>query len=151
MNCGLKKLFSLLMCFTLALTLSGCGNKNDNLIRAAEAGNEKEVSQLLAKGADANAKDRNDYPALYFAAYKGHKNVVALLIDKGADVNAKGNGGYTPLHGAAMGGHKEIAELLIEKGADVNARSVHGMTPLHETRNKDVAELLRQHGDNQSK
>lgn len=46
------------------------------------------------------------------------------------------------------GGHREIAELLIEKGADVNARSVHGMTPLRETRNKDVAELLRQHGGN---
>ena len=146
MNSGLAKPFGLLMCFTLILALCGCHNKNDALIQAAETGNLADVSRLLSKGADANARDKNGYPALYFAAYKGHKDVVVQLIDKGADVNARGNTGYTPLHGAAMGGHKEIAELLLEKGADVNARSVHGMTPLRETRNDDVAELLRQHG-----
>lgn len=136
-----------LMCCVLALSICGCQKDvNTDLVRAAEAGKLTDVSRLLSKGADANARDKNGYPALYFAAYKGHKDVVVQLIDKGADVNAKGNTGYTPLHGAAMGGRKEIAELLLEKGADVNAMSVHGMTPLRETRNNEVAELLRQHG-----
>ena len=138
-----------LTCAALMFSIVGCQkNTNDDLIRAAETGNLADVSRLLSKGADANAMDRNGYPALYFAAYKGHKDVVVQLIGKGADINAKGNTGYTPLHGAAMGGHKEIAELLLEKGADVNARSVHGMTPLREARNNVVAELLRQYGGN---
>lgn len=138
-----------LMYCVLAVFIYGCQkNTNDDLIRAAETGHLADVSRLLSKGADANARDKNNYPALYFASYKGHKDVVAQLIDKGADVNAKGNTGYTPLHGAAMGGHKEIAELLLAKGADVNAMSVHGITPLRETRNNEVAELLRQHGGN---
>jgi len=51
------------------------------------------VALLLDKGADVNAKGRENSTPLHMAAAMGHKDVVALLLDKGADVNAKDNDG----------------------------------------------------------
>jgi ankyrin repeat protein len=140
------KVFLLLFGVALFFIVFVFNDKNKELIQQAQAGNLAEVGRLLKKGVKANARDGNDYTALYFAAYKGHKDVVLLLLEKGADVNAAGNTKYTPLHGAAMGGHKDIVELLILKGADMNARSAHGLTPLQETRNKEVIEVLMANG-----
>jgi len=140
------KTFLLLFGIALFFIVFVFNDKNKELIQQAQAGNLAEVTRLLKKGVNPNAKDGNDYTALYFAAYKGHKEVVQLLLEKGADVNAAGNTKYTPLHGAAMGGHKEIVELLILKGADVNAKSVHGLTPLRETHNREVIEVLNANG-----
>ena len=80
------------------------------------------------------------------AAWNGYKEIVELLIAKGADVNAKDNYKWTPLHMAANGGHKEIAELFIAKGADVNAKDDVGDTPVDWADNKELADLLREHG-----
>jgi ankyrin repeat protein len=44
---------------------------------------------------------------------------------------------------------KDVVELLLANKADINAKDNHGGTPLlmaEETGQKDVAELLRQHG-----
>ena len=146
MNTKSWKVFLLLFGIALFFIVFVFSDKNKEIIQQAQAGNLAEVNRLLRKGANPNAKDGNDYTALYFAAHKGHKDVVLLLLEKGADVNAAGNTKYTPLHGAAMGGHTDIAELLISKGADVNARSVHGMSPLSETRNQEVKEVLIANG-----
>lgn len=146
MNIKSWKAFLLLFGIALFFIVFVFTDKNKELIQQAQAGNLVAVGKLLNKGVNANARDGNDYTALYFAAYKGHREVVQLLLDKGADANAAGNTKYTPLHGAAMGGHKDIVELLILNGADVNARSVHGLTPLQETRNREIAEVLIAHG-----
>ena len=45
------------------------------------------VEDLIAKGADVNAKDRLGETPLFFAARLGRKEIVELLIAKGADVN----------------------------------------------------------------
>jgi len=120
------------------------------LLAAAASGNRQTTKDLLAKGADVNAKGERGFLALHLAAGKGHKDIVELLIEKGADVNAKaastlGYEGMTVLHGACLKGQKGVAELLIAKGADVNAKGKNGYTPLHiaVTRGyRDVAELL---------
>ena len=49
------------------------------------------VEQLIAKGADVNAKNEDNNTALIVASINGHKDVVEQLIAKGADVNAKNN------------------------------------------------------------
>jgi len=66
-----------------------------------------------------NAKDRDGYTPLSWAAGYGRLDVVKVLIEKGADVNDNGRDGWTPLMSAVKKGHSQVAELLIEKGASV--------------------------------
>ena len=141
-----EQLLCVLLYFMLLFSLSACNSKNDELIRAAENGDEQTVAKLLKNGANVDAGDSRGYGALYFSAYRGHKGIVLMLIEKGANVNIKGNTGYTPLHAAAMGGNSEIAELLLDHGAEVNVLSNHQITPLREARGNEVAELLRSRG-----
>jgi integrin-linked kinase len=59
------------------------------------------------------------------------------------------DGSGADLHCAAAYNHKDIAESLLAYKADVNAMNNKGETPLHlaiARGNKDVADLLRQHG-----
>ena len=155
----------LLLTTIAAVVLVGCGNPEADraLFKAATEGNIKGIKQLIADGADVNAKNRDGTTPLQTAAIRGHKEFLQLLIANGADVNAKNEDGMTPLHCAAIGtslnylsrggrygvDHKEIAELLISAGADVNAQDNDGETPLDwaiEFKETELADLLRKHG-----
>lgn len=54
------------------------------LHRAADEGNRPLVEELLAKGAEVNAKDNDGWTPLQFAAQQGHHEVVLLLRKYGA-------------------------------------------------------------------
>jgi ankyrin repeat protein len=155
----------LLLTTIAAVLLVGCGNPEAvcALLKAATEGNIEGTKQLIADGADVNAKNRDGTIPLHTAAARGHKELLQLLIANSADVNAKNEDGLTPLHGAAVGnssnylgsggrygmGHKEIAELLLAEGADVNAKDVDVTTPLDLAtlfNQPETAELLRKHG-----
>jgi hypothetical protein len=76
----------------------------------------------------------------------GHTETVELLLANKAAVNAKDKMGDTPLHWAVT---REVAELLLANKADVNATNNIGRAPLDGpvlVGNKDLADLLRQHG-----
>jgi len=124
------------------------GEESTALIDAAADGNIEVVKQLLAAGANVNAKNKWGGTPLHWAARGGHKEIVELLIAKGANVNAKNDEDGTPLHLAADRGHTEVVELLITKGADVNAKDDEGETPLDQagTSWPETADLLRKHG-----
>jgi len=117
---------------------------------AAASGDRQAVEDMLAKGADFNAKNELGASALHTAAVYGHKEIAELLIEKGADVNARAerslwDEGMTALHGSCVKGQRGVVELLIARGADVNAKTNNGYTPLHIAAthgNKDVAEVL---------
>ena len=119
----------------------------------ARRGNKDIVELLLAKGADANAVDKDGETPLYAATseFRGHKRVAELLIAKGANVNATNKDGRTPLHEVAQRGNKGFVELLLAKGANVKAGDKKDWTPLHAAAgrgHKDVAELLIATGAN---
>ena len=60
------------------------------LMSCANTGVTKAVTDMLAHGADVNAKESNqDQTALMWAAAENHADVVKALIDGGADVNAR--------------------------------------------------------------
>jgi cytohesin len=117
---------------------------------AAASGDRQAVEDMLAKGADVNAKSELGSSALHTAAVFGHKDIAELLIEKGADVNVKAekslwDSGMTALHGSCVKGQKAVAKLLIAKGADVNAKTKNGYTPLHIATTggyRDMAEFL---------
>ena len=82
----------------------------------------EDVKDLLALGADVNAKNTKGYTALMGAAIKGHTAIVrALLAKEGIDVNAKDNEGYTALMCAAKRGQEATVSALREaQGATQN-------------------------------
>ncbi|MFB2835251.1 ankyrin repeat domain-containing protein [Floridanema evergladense] len=122
---------------------------DEQLIAAIEAKNFQRVEELLAAGANPNAKkgDRTAYQlvphgadnikcalieagaedpelkhALVWVIFTGRVETVRVLIEKGADVNVSTYSG-TPIQAAARQGYTEIVELLIAAGADVDAGS----------------------------
>jgi ankyrin repeat protein len=120
----------------------------DELIDAVRWGNIAEVENLIANGANVNAKDKKGMTPLHASSISssGSKNIAELLISKGANVNAKDKEGRTPLYAAVKYGSKDIVGLLLTKGADVNFRDEYGYTPLHHAPTKYVAGLLLERG-----
>ena len=125
-------------------------NRITELMIACSRGELARAEELLASGADVNARDRFGYSALMYAAGGGHSAVVEMLLSSGADVGAKNRNGLTGLDLAAARGHSTIAGLLrnarffhaardgdvgllselLDAGADVNAQHTDGWTAL---------------------
>jgi len=119
--------------FLIPTTRRDYRNDNSPLYGAAEEGNLKIVKELLAVGADCNARlfntNHQDQP-LHTAAERGHVEVVQALLTAGADLNSPNRWSNTPMHYAAEKGHEQVVRLLLEKGASVDKRNLWGQTPL---------------------
>jgi ankyrin repeat protein len=89
-----------------------------------------QVRELLAAGANPDARDDDGRTPLFSAVLGGSIGLVGLLLESGADVNARDNRGFSPLHFAAEERLPEMARLLIAKGADVNAQDEDGSSVL---------------------
>lgn len=120
---------------------------DEQLIAAIESRNLQQINELLAAGANPNAKknDRTAYQliphgadeikcalieagandpslrhSLVWAINTGRVETIRVLIEKGADVNMASVGLGSPLQSAARQGNVEIVDLLIAAGADVD-------------------------------
>ncbi|MDT5262071.1 MAG: hypothetical protein QOC61_1075 [Acidobacteriota bacterium] len=82
------------------------------LMLAAFRGNTTVVINLLERGADVNARDKDGDTALMFAAFKGHGLIVCLLLQYGANVYARAKNGWTAKKAAQSGLQHEIVEIL---------------------------------------
>lgn len=130
----------LLAVFLLVLMLSSAcvfaENLDQQLIAAAKQGDASKVENLLARGADVNAREINGqltlmrYTSLMWAAYKGHRDVVKILLAHGADIHASDSENRTPLMMVTSAGHLDIARMMADAGADINAKSNHHDTAL---------------------
>ena len=68
------------------------------LMKAAKAGNDWQISALLASGANINLKDKDGWTALMYAVrYQESLNCVDLLLQAQADVKIKNNYGSSAL------------------------------------------------------
>jgi len=90
------------------------------LMQAAAKGDTKGVQQLLAKGADVNARDQSGQTALIIACRTPHvpPEVVKALLAAGADVNTRSHNDYTALSWATTRGNSEVIRLLRRSGAN---------------------------------
>lgn len=88
-------------------------NGNDLLGLAAATCDERLVSVLLARGADAGHANVHGWTALHQAGYANLTLMARVLLDAGAPVDrhARGDGG-TPLAVALFWGNVEVARLL---------------------------------------
>jgi uncharacterized protein len=93
------------------------GNGHTALMFAAEFGHIEVGKLLLANGADINAVDNLNDPALNVAAFHGQLEFAKMLVEMGAELNVNGYGGRTALGHAISRGHEDVAAFLREAGA----------------------------------
>jgi hypothetical protein len=87
---------------------------DEELLDAVRDGDTARVRKLLRKGANANARDKNDITPLHLAAIGGDADVARLLLEHGADPDIIAIGGMTPLDVARERGHEEVARVIEE-------------------------------------
>jgi len=108
-----------LFCASLFSTFVYAQSANDELIAAARKSNVEAVRDLLAKGADPNAKTPYGATPLFFACDRGSLEIVKILVERGADVNVKDTFyNSTAVGWAVSKNHVAIVKLLLEKGAN---------------------------------
>ena len=101
------------------------GSASEALARMSESLDRADIPrirELIAEGADVNARNKFGVTTLFMAAQNGHAEVVRLLLEAKADVNAAITDGRTPLYMASGRGHAEVVRLLLAAGADVHAK-----------------------------
>ena len=143
---------TLLFGVTMGVSIAANQELDQQLILFAQ-GDFETVKQLVAQGADVNARDQNGVTPLMSAASGGQTEIASFLISKGADVNSKNKSGFTPLICAAMSGNQQVVQLLIDKGADVNAKDKEGYTAAYYAsmyQYNDLAEMLMATGKSSS-
>ena len=150
------------------LTMNG-GVLGATLYAAADAGGLRDVTFLLASGADVtfqhmgftalrqaashgylavatvllDAGSTQLDSSLYVSARGGHTAVAALLLDRGADVHYDED---LPLQSAAALGHLEMVLFLLERGADIHADNERALRVARGGGNEAIIALLLERG-----
>lgn len=94
------------------------GALNAQLIAASQTPDTARVAQLLAQGADIEAKDSRGNTPLMHAASAGTTAVVELLLSKGADEWAANDAGEQPADCALDRQHPDIVRLITRWAAN---------------------------------
>jgi len=93
------------------------GNGHTALMYAAEFGHVEVGKVLLVNGADINAVDNYNDPALNVAAFHGQLEFAKMLVEMGAELNVPGYAGRTALGHAISRGHEDVVAYLREVSA----------------------------------
>ena len=104
-----------------------------DLHEAARANDTARIAELIAQGADVDARGLFDRTPLHHAATsRGVEEAAGALARLGGDLQAGDRDDNTPLHLTALSNDDpDMAAHLTRLGAEVNARNSAGMTPLH--------------------
>ena len=126
------------------------GHKGDRVMPttplhdAAEANDTARIAELIAQGADPNARDNWDKTSLHHAARHGRTALITTLLELGADVHARDKERRTPLHDAAAWCDDfETISTLLEAGAMLDARDRYAQTALHLAARRNGAVIAR--------
>jgi ankyrin repeat protein len=125
------------------------GDREFNLIQAADRGQLNIIKLLVERGVDVDATSVDGVTPLMYASQNGYTEIMEYLISKGADVNATPDNDVTPLIGAVRTGHYEASEMLLEAGAKVDAKDELDLTSLMHASAYDypeIADLLIEKG-----
>ena len=121
-----------------------------DLIRAAGEGNIVIVRELLDKGTNVHARDKeHGWTALMAASLSGSVDIVQLLLSRGARVDERDKFSWTPLMIASRSGHTDIVRVLLDADADVNAKTRTNYTALMAAAKQghtDIVKLLLSRG-----
>jgi ankyrin repeat protein len=90
--------------------------RND-LELAAFNGDIDELAQIIADGADIDARNKYGMTPLMIAATRGHGPLTEWLIEHGADLDHTAKYGLSALMLAVVYGHLDMVEALAKAGA----------------------------------
>ena len=120
---------------------------NEAMILATKDKELERLKWLINKGANVNARTKENRTALMWVSKKGYIEIVDFLLKIDAiNVNVRNNKGGTALMAASWEGHIEIVELLLEADADFNISSYKGWTALKLASHKghtQIEEILK--------
>ncbi|HEX9959730.1 MAG TPA: ankyrin repeat domain-containing protein [Pyrinomonadaceae bacterium] len=104
-----------------------------------------QVKDLIAKGANVNAKDKNygEATALHVAVENGNAEIAKFLLDMGAKINARDKNRRTPLMAIDDETPPELVRMLLDHRAKVNAFDAEENTVLIIAAQHENAEILR--------
>ena len=112
------------------------------LHHAAGFGAIENLTFLIDKGADVNAKNRRGSTPLFWALHDEAK--VRLLVSRGAAVKMKQVEGRSPVYQASLlGSGTAVLRLLLENGGDPNVATLNGLTPLSGAALRGDVEAMR--------
>lgn len=98
------------------------------------------VQNLLSQpGINVQAKDKDGFSAMHWAAWSGMPYCTLLLAEAGLDINAQEKNGYTPLMLAAMRGNSEVVRMLLSLGAVADVKNADGLTAAELVKNGEGA------------
>lgn len=97
--------------------LAAKGSREEQIIEAAQKGDQTKIISLITAEVDLEARDSQDRTALMRAAEKGYAEIVKVLIDAGANVHTKDNFDITAFFIAADKNHVEVVKILIDRGS----------------------------------
>jgi hypothetical protein len=115
------------------------------LLKAVSNENFEDVKDLIAKGANVNAKDKNygEATALHVAVENGSAEIVKFLLDMGAKINARDKYRRTALMLIDDDATPELVRMLLDHRAKVNAFDTEENTALMLAAQYENAEILR--------
>ena len=99
---------------------------------AAWANDVAAARNLIARGANVNAKDETQQSAYLVTTSEGYLDLLNLTLDHGGDVASKDSFNGTGLIRAGERGHAGVVGRLIRAGVEVNHVNRLGWTALHE-------------------
>jgi ankyrin repeat protein len=105
-------------------------NLNDRFLAAAAADYIPALRDILADGAQINARGENNETAMIRAAREGRSVIIEILLGLGASLDLQDRDGRTALAQAALLGHVGIVSMLIRAGADITLDDKTGDKPL---------------------
>ena len=109
-----------------------------------------QVQDVIAEGADVNAKDSEGLAVLFYGINDESKDVVEALVNAGANMEATTPQGETALiYAAKRHTASDIVEYLVEAGANVDAEDSRGMTALAYAErhgDQELIDLLKEKG-----
>lgn len=105
---------------------------DEQLRSATEAGDLARVQDLLARGADVNAKNSSYESAYLISTSEGHLELLRLFLAQGADVSALDSYDGTGLIRAAERGHHLVVGELLRAGVSRDHVNNIGYQAIHE-------------------
>jgi len=101
------------------------------LHRAAREWSSSEIEELLAMGADPNARTMRGSTAAHIVILAGGPSKLDLLVKHGADIDARDNEGRTPLMSGCRKDSEYVVRYILKLGADTKLSDKKGFTALH--------------------
>lgn len=95
---------------------------------AVARGDVAALRALVARGEDANGRDREGRTAMINAGWRGDGPMVENLLEVGADPDIVDNEGRTAIMWAAGNGYPGVAERLIKAGVELDLKDKDGRT-----------------------